>query len=387
MKILTCLFLSLSSMCFAQQFTYNQGGTEAKNYYEEIPYDNLNGKLILEGEIAGKKHRFLFDTGAPCAISKELAAELNAKVIHKDIVTDAYLHSDSATIVELNGLKLGGITFNQIPTLTLFPDFYKCYHIDGVIGSNLLRKSIVSIVDAKHMIILTDQESKLKLNRKNSVPMISKEGPQSDPQIRILMKNSLKLTIPFDTGDNDFLRISDAAVTGLKQYGVLDTLDKGYGANNMSLMGIQATANNYRYKVATFTVGNGLFNNLIVESNKDAIPAMGAKLLNYGTVTLDFINDRFYFDANKTLNDLGEKQWPVQPSFVDNKYIIGVVWQKANGLMKLGEQILAVNGVDYSHVSMCDLITMKPQMSLKETVILTLKDAQGKTRNVTMKKE
>jgi hypothetical protein len=387
MKILTCLFLLISPICLAQNFTYNQGGTDAKNYYEEIPYENINGKIFISGEIVGKKHRFLFDTGAPCSISKELAAELNAKALHKDLITDAYLHSDSATIVELNDLKLGGLTFNHIPTITLFPDFYKCYHIDGVIGSNLFRHSIVSIVNSKHIMIFTDQEAKLKLDRKNSVPLISKDGSQSDPQIRILMKNNLKLTIPFDTGDSNFFRISDEAVTALKPYALFDTLARGYGASTLSLMGMQDAANKYLYKVASFSVGNGLFTNLVIESNKDAIPAIGSKLLDYGTVTLDFINGRFYFDANKTMNDLGEKQWPIQPTFADNKFIVGVVWQKATGLIKQGEQILAADGVDYSHITLCDLINLTPPLNAKESAVLTLKDAQGNIRKVTIKKE
>src|SRR5476649_1436951 len=115
MKILTCLFLLLAPCCIAQTFTFNQGGPASSAYYEEIPYENINGKLFVEGEIAGKKHRFLFDTGAPVAISKELAAELNAKILHKDLIPDANMNTDSATAVEVNNINLGGIVFDHIP--------------------------------------------------------------------------------------------------------------------------------------------------------------------------------------------------------------------------------------------------------------------------------
>jgi hypothetical protein len=387
MKLLICLLLLLSPVCLAQKFTFNQGGTDAKNYYEEIPYENINGKIFLEGEIAGKKHRFLFDTGAPVAISKELAAELSAKVIHKDIIGDAYLHKDSVTTVELNDLKLGGLTFNHIPAVTLFPDFYKCYHIDGVIGSNLLRNSIVSIVDSKHIIIFTDQKSKLNLKSKNSVPLISNVGLQSDPQIKMVMKDKVTITIPFDTGDNDFLRINDKMITSLKQYAWFDTLATGFGASGISAMGLQNAANKYLFKVAFLTVGNGRFNNLIVESNQDAIPAIGSKLLNYGTVTLDYINGKFYFDATESVTDLGEKQWPFRPAFADNKFAVGIVWQKAVGLLKQGEQIMAIDGTDYSNFTLCDLITAKPPLYGKESAVITLKDAQGNIRKISIKKE
>jgi hypothetical protein len=389
MKFLTILLLLLSNVCFAQTFTFNQGGPASKNYYEEIPYENINGKIIIEGEIAGKKHRFLFDTGAPVALSKELAAELEGKILHKMVIGDAYLHSDSVMVVEVNDIKLGGITFDHIPAITLFPEFYKCLNVDGVIGSNLLRNSIVSIVGNKHIIIFTDQKSKLKLNAKNSTPLISNQGPQSDPRITIIMKGKINVSvnIPFDTGDKNFMRVSDQMISGLKQYALFDTLATGYGADNLSAMGLQGAGNKYLFKTSPILIGNGNFNNLIVESNKDAIPAMGSKLLDYGTVTLDFINSKFYFDAYETSNDLGEKQWPFKPTFASGKFVVGVVWGKAAGVLKQGDEILAVDDADCSKLTLCELINNKSIMDGKETAVLTIKDAQGNIKKVTVKKE
>jgi hypothetical protein len=387
MKLFVFLSFVFPSICFAQSFTYNQGGTNAKNYYEEIPYKNINGKIILEGEIAGKKHRFLFDTGAPCALSKELAAELNAKVINKIEIHDTYLHTDSATVIELNDLTLGRITFNHIPAITLFPDFYTCWGIDGVIGSNLLRNSIVSIMSNKHIIVFTDQKNKLSLKAKNSAPLVSNIGSQSDPQIKIIIKNKLTLTIPFDTGDNGFLRVSDKMVADLKQYALFDTLTTGFGASGMSAMGMQNAAKKAQLKIAFFTVGNGRFDNLVVETNKEVIPAIGNKLLDYGNITLDFINGKFYFDANNNLTDLNEKLWPFNPGFNNGKFVIGVVWKKGEGLAKQGEQILAIDDTDFSNMSICTLLTAKPPLEGKDTAVLTLKDTQGNVHKVTMKKE
>ncbi|MDB5117091.1 MAG: hypothetical protein JWQ79_2583 [Mucilaginibacter sp.] len=387
MKLLTCLFILITPVCLAQTFTFNQGGTTAKNYYVEIPYENINGKIFVEGTIAGKKHRFLFDTGAPVAISKELAAELNVKELHKVLIGDTFLHSDSATVVKVDGIDLGGIVFNGIPAITDFPDFYKCYQIDGVIGSNILRNSIISIVSSKHIIVFTDQANKLNLKAKNSVPLISNLGLQSDPTIRIVMKDKLTLTIPFDTGDSQFLRVSDKMIADLKQYELFDMLSAGYGSSGLSLMGLQNNGDKYLYKVAFFTVGNGRFNNLIVESNQTAIPAIGSKLLDYGRVTLDFIHGKFYFDATEPVNDVSEKQWPFRPTFSNGKYIVGVVWNKATGILKQGDQIMAVNDMDYSNVSICDLLNNPSPLNGIDTAVLTIKDTQGSIKKVTVKKE
>ena len=387
MKILIAVLLFLPTLGLSQAFNFNQGGPTTKNYYEEIPYETINGKIIVEGTIAGKKHRFLFDTGAPVAISKELAAELNIRTVSKALISDAVLHTDSVNIVEVNDISLGGLTFKNIPAITLFPDLYKCYNIDGVIGSNLMRNSIVSIISAKHLIILTDQKNKLSLKSKNSAPLISNKGLQSDPQIRINLKNKLDLIIPFDTGDNNFLRLNDKTIADLKQYQLFDTLDTGYGASGLGAMGLQRAGNKHLLKVAFLTVGSAKLNNLITESNPDAIPAIGAKLLNYGAVTLDFINGRFYFDAYAPVTELGETQWPFKQTFANSKLIVGVVWKKAKDVLKPGEQILAVDEVDYSHVTLCEMANNKSILEGKETAVLTIKDAQGNIRKVTVNKE
>jgi hypothetical protein len=71
--------------------------------------------------------------------------------------------------VSLKEIKIGNTTFAGIPTLVNLPDQLKCWHVDGIVGSNLLRNSIVVFDGQKHQIIITDQLDKLPfLNKKNS---------------------------------------------------------------------------------------------------------------------------------------------------------------------------------------------------------------------------
>src|ERR1700748_2269684 len=94
------LLLLLNNACFAQHFTFNQGGPETKNYYVELPYETMNGKMFVVVEIAGKKHKFLFDTGAPVAIKPQLADSLNMPVIFKENVKDVTGKHDSTSTVK-----------------------------------------------------------------------------------------------------------------------------------------------------------------------------------------------------------------------------------------------------------------------------------------------
>jgi hypothetical protein len=78
-------------------------------------------------------------------------------------------------------------------------DLYKCLHIDGVIGSNILRNSIVQIIPGNHVVIITYDKLKLKLNPKNQTVLIAGE-PQSYPFFKAQLSGKKTLKIGFDTG-------------------------------------------------------------------------------------------------------------------------------------------------------------------------------------------
>src|SRR5450432_2973834 len=152
MKFFICFLFILSSGpgSSAQSVSLNLGGTSATNYYEELPYETVNGKIFVYVELAGKKYRFLFDTGAPVTVSTELATVLDAPLIHKEILTDAFGGKDSIFVVSLDSIRIGKLVFDHIPALDGIPGFYSCWNVSGVVGSNMLRNSIVHIDPARH---------------------------------------------------------------------------------------------------------------------------------------------------------------------------------------------------------------------------------------------
>jgi hypothetical protein len=391
MKAFTYLILFLLSctVIHAQSFTMNQGGATVKNYYVELPYEVINGKIIVSAEIAGGKHRFIFDTGAPVIVSKELSAQIKSEVISSNRLRDANGNYDSVSIVRLNGITLGNVSFNAIPAIGTLPELYKCWNVDGVIGSNMLRNSIVSIQSDKHLIIITDQANKLTLNKKHSVPLITNEGnnTQSDPVIKVMLGKKVSLTLEFDTGDGGFLRFSEDYMNQLSKYVVYEVIDKGYGAGQIGGNGLQDNADKYLLKISSLMIGEGCFNNVITETNKGGSAAIGSRLLDYGNVTLDFVNGRFYFDARNETNDLNEKHWPIRPTVIGNKLVAGIVWAKALNLVKPGEQIITVNKKSFPEVNLCDMLNREPIIAGTDSATVTIKDKQGKERIIQIVKE
>jgi hypothetical protein len=386
--IVSCISaLLITTFCFAQRVTFNKGGINTKNYYQEIPYEFTNGKIYLTPEVNGVKHRFLFDTGAPTQITTELFKELKPEVINTTDITDAAGNKTSLDIVSLKEFKLQALVFNDIPALVASSDLYKCLHIDGVIGSNILRNSIVQIIPGNHVIIITDDELKLKPTPKNQTPLITGE-PQSYPFFMVQLSGKKVLKVGFDTGTYNFFRLSDKDAVKLEGSNVFEKLSSGYGASHRSLLGLQAPDSLFRLKMLPFTINSCVFDNVITETGKSNNSRIGIKLLDYGTVTLDFINHRFYFDPFRLGNDLRETLWPIKPVIDQNKLVVGVVWEKLKGQLNAGDQILAIDGTSCEMIDLCKWVNGTSEEVMKgTTATLKVRDNQGRVKEIKVSKE
>jgi len=391
MKTLIFILTLLSCVyCQAQNRpNANQGGTTAKNYLTEVPYEMVNGKILISVELGGKKRKFLFDTGAPTTISASLAKELKATRLGKVSAEDISGKSDSLSFVKLDGLKLGDVTFSGIPALVTVPEFIDCFQAEGFIGSNLLRNSVLGIQTLKHVLVITDQPEKFMVDKKYAVPMLV-DSMQSDPQIAVSF-NGLSGTIPFDTGMSNFMSFREEWITALQNNHItFEETDKGFGSNVIGAFGHQPNEEKHRLKFPAVQIGNARFENVYTETTKDGKPIIGTRILEYGNIILDYINKQYYFfPKTATAINMEEKHWPFGVTPKDGKLVITMTWSKGKDLFKLGEQVLSINGKDFTHADICDLVTNGSLLTKKDimTATLVIKDAKGKKRTITIQKE
>lgn len=376
----------VSSMAAAQNFDYNRGGATTSHYYEEIPYEDVNGLLVIHVTVGGKSRRFIFDTGAPVMLSDSLASELKLKEIQADSVTDINYHKFLMSIASID-IKIGKTTFAGVPAIKGFKgDIMKCWNPDGIIGSNLVRHSIVSFNKVGHVIIITDDINKLKLSAQNKGKLGTNSDTQSSPILNIGVNNAVDMQIEFDSGDSGFLRITDDIAQPLLQRKLCEVLDKGYGAGGMGMGGLQGNAQKLKLLFTPFKIGDETFKQAICSTSITGIPGMGNQLLNYGTLTLDYLHGDYYFDPLKPEVELDKKSWPVDFWVKDGNLIAAVVWDKLAAQIKPEEQIVAIDGTKYGNLSFCDMIN-NTFLDGKETTVFTVKDAAGKLRQVTIKYE
>ncbi|WP_118974263.1 retropepsin-like aspartic protease [Taibaiella koreensis] len=388
-KLFYLLFLVLfSATMFAQsQLTLNGGDIEQKHYLQKIPYRKIKEKLIVDISINGKTYHFLFDTGAPFSISNKLYKELNPQTISMGKFHDSSGAEDSAVVISIPKLEIGGLGF--INTMgAILPEastkMLDCFGISGIIGSNMLRNSIVQFDDKNSQIIITDNSKNLSLKRTPYQDM--KLSPvQSSPYIEVILKKGKEKAggpVLFDCGADGFFRMSKGMYKWLQgRPNVMDSIAAGKGSFDWSVYGFVEHQQQFALSIPEFVVNDFRFNNVFVMTTSGDESLIGARLLEYGKATLDYRNRRFYFEPYENINTskLSEREWNVEVILKDEKLVVGLIWDKALAdRINLGDEVLKVGDDDYRNMSFCNLMLGEDKQfgATEKKITMELKDVK-----------
>jgi hypothetical protein len=381
-KLFVCIAILYTSAFYAQQnFTANSGGTTQKKYFTTIPYKEVKSKIIVQCHINGKPYNFIVDTGAATSITPALYKELNPGILTSVPVSDQSGKIDSLQIVSIKNIKLGDVTFNDIPAMVVKESMlFDCFKVDGLIGSNLLRNSVVQIASKTHTLILTDIPKQLNLKSKFAEKMFL-DPVQSNPFIPITItngKNKGTDNLLFDSGMDSFYDLSNKGFKEVfAKISLLRVEAYAVGSYSLGMNGLSDEEESYRLLAPELEISGYTFKNVTTVTTHGQSSRIGADILKYGTVTLDYINRRFYFEPfEKEAKDLTKKSWPFIPTAKEGKVVIGLVWDKAwTGKINQDDLVISFDGKNYEHADVCEvLITDHTSKTNKATLVL--KDAK-----------
>lgn len=390
-KIIVFLFVLITVQSFSQKNVFKKGLETEKNYYTEINFEFISEIIIIPVEIENKTYRFLFDTGAPNLISAKLKSDIKTTSIKNMNIRDATNKKQSLEIVSVPEIILGGVSFKNCPTLIDANKenlIFDCFEVDGIIGSNMLQKSIVQIDLRNKVIRLTDKKRNLTLNKKDATKLYL-IGGQKSPYIWINLtgKKNAREQLLIDTGMKGFYDLSKKNFNTLQQNKIYKVRHKGVGSKSIGFFGAAEKNTHYRVTVDILKINTTIFKNVTTETTNDDNSRIGSEVLKYGILSIDFLNRKFYFSSYKNTNDLQEKLLGFSPTVINNKLVIGIVWDE--DLKKdigFGDEIIKLNTLDVPNIPICDFITSKTLHNRKDTVELTVKTTKGIIKTVLTEK-
>lgn len=327
-----------------------------------IPYRNLNGKLIVDVEIGGKVRPFLFDTGASrTCITDALCEELSPDTVRHLRSYDSGGQLRTLPVVRLDTLKIGEWRIPNNLAVVAEGDniFFNCYAVAGIIGSDILQKEAVRISSRDSTLTLTGDPSTWELDRRNSIK-IKLQGTRPFFKLPV-SRGSRKAShwTLIDTGAQGYSCRREGHFEHLIKQGVIDSLQQAFGRASYGLYGEEPVSAQWAAIAPEIHLGNTVLEHVPMTSTQGGSSLLGTFLLKYGDLTIDYKNKRFYYEPFE------EKIWvegtlPRQLSvmYVDNEFIVGVVWNEELGQqIAPGDKIITIGNRPSGEFSPCDLLT------------------------------
>ncbi len=388
---LLCFYLLIPQISLGQK-NLNKGKATDKDYYTEVAFEFVNGKIIIPVTIENKTYRFLLDTGAPNLITSTLHEQIKSRNLKVNTVRDANNRKSKMKVASIPLLTIGGVAFKNSPNLVYEHGeniIFDCFVIDGFIGSNLLRNSVVQINLEKKLLIITNDIAKINIG--NAKPIkLSLVGNQKSPYLWVNLKGekTARENLLFDTGMRSMYDLSMKNYRHLKNKNIYQLIDQGYGTNSISLFGNAKKAQHYRLLVPEFSIGEVTFKNVVTQTTDDNNSRIGTEILNYGNVTIDFENEQFYFDTKSKEIAIEEKLLGFSTTLINKRLVVGTIWDDAlQSQIKIGDEILKINDVDYQKTHFCEFVTNASALKKEDHLNITFRTQTGEIKEITLDKK
>ncbi len=393
MKYLTfvLLFLVYTLPLSGQKVKFNKGKALEKSYYIELNYEEIKSKLIIPVEIEGKEYRFLFDTGAPNLISHSLEGTIETKMLGSIGVRDANNKKNPLDVVRIPLLSIGGVQFKNSAAIVNDAKsnfLFECLEVDGIIGSNLVRNSIVQVDAMRKIIIITNQAGTLNLQHQDYLDM-ALDANQSSPYIWIDLVGEKKAReqVLFDTGAQGFYDMSTSSFDTLNEFGVFSHTGMAEGFKGLGMFGVSEPTRHYRVMVSEMGILGHAFSNVISVSTPSVKSRIGADIFEFGIVTMNFKDRRFYFQAYQDTADLQEEVWSFSPTVQDGKLVVGLVWDKdLSNQMSFGDKILKINDLNTESIKICDLLVNESMLKEVQELTISIETKEGEQNEIRLEK-
>lgn len=259
------------------------------------------GLLIVPVMIKGKEYHFIFDTGAPTSISKEIQEELNFKVINKKHIVDSEGNKRKVEYVSVDSLYIANIPF--IDQSAFVGDFssnpvINCLKVDGIIGSNTMRFCNWEIDPFKEKITLFNTPYKKENEEVIGIPF--RHDRQFDMIVNLKVGHLKLKNIKIDYGSNGSLSIPPSAFQALKEAGVIDQTFAVIGQTQTGFLG-EIVEREYQISyLDSVELGDCLFKDVKTKSIGKGL--FGNQLLSEYIVTIDWDKNMLYLKSSEPYN-------------------------------------------------------------------------------------
>jgi len=340
------MFSSLSSRLIFKGYSKRQ--LEGK-FTTHIPYKVVDGWIVINTEVGGKKGDFIFDTGAKSAVFSDFDSTLIGAypVVFNSKVIDAHNQKGSVNRKYYSTI-LGNIAMDNhqwlISTrLSSLSTECKSDTIQGLLGNDVLNQGVFYFNHAdSNLTIYGDLNQIKELNTFTKVKISMKRG---EFYIKI---DGVKYLI--DSGFKGGFLMSSKPKSISKNIPI-DTISH----LSFAALGVSEKMELFQKKEVHV---NGLNFKGIISFNKQNPNLLGAQWFLENDIIMDATSKRFYIRKGKS--ESKSTDFARISLTVYNNYVCVSAIKGKNNQVSIGDKVLEINGVSTESIKTdCDLLEFK----------------------------
>jgi len=375
-KYLLLVAIAILSSCANYSKLYKKGNSVATEFNGSIEYQTVFNLIIVPVTINGETYRFLFDTGAPMVISKELQEKLQLKPITSGRVGDSQGNHQNLEYVELPTMQLGGVGFTNSVAITadlkLSPEI-GCLNIDGILGANLMRLAFWKIDFENAQLVFSSNKQNLNLPKDSAIILPFLTKATFTPVVNLTLNKKEIKNATFDTGYAGYFSLSSKYLEGSDS-----VLNTSYGYGSSGLYG--SNFDTVFYANSTLQVSSFQQKAIVNYDKGKTKKLLGIEFMSQFVLVMDWeLNQmEFYLATAETIDNT---TYGFSPKWLDGKLIIGTLHKgsapEVNGL-QIGDEIKSLNHWDFSDPDIntyCEMLISLKSKDVKN-ITLVLKDGR-----------
>jgi hypothetical protein len=338
--------------------TLKSFGQDPKSYNDSgiMPLELTKEKIIIPIQLNEKTYKFLVDTGGILEISEHLQNEFNFKQVESTTIVGINRKEVEIKTVIIPEIQLGNWTFNNRKAIVSdlhdkYP--YSCFELDGMIGRDFFNNVILQFDNASKTFRLAENRNVFKLDKKNRTKL--KKSKRGLPNVKLKLNDNYDY-IEFDSGSGDFYSPKTSDVEKkMKEYAQDDILSfYGEFSFGVTMDNINLT-NRYVEKIDRLQIANTEFNNFYSDFSKISAPRIGAAILKYGKVTLDFKNGWFYYEPYSEIQNFEPfKTFGFDVKIENGTYVVKYILKGSEAEiqgLEAGNKILMIDDLSTINIS------------------------------------
>ncbi|MCX6272746.1 MAG: aspartyl protease family protein [Bacteroidetes bacterium] len=388
--LLVILFLTSCSLIKTIRLL-SQGKVEPKSFKCIIPFEHRLGFIILKVKIHEVEYDFLLDSGAPLAVSEELAAKLDLPTVNSQMVMDSKGNKSKMKMTVLDEITIGNVSFLNTGALIakLSDPGLNCLKVSGIVGANLMKRATWQIDFENQFITITSSPDSLMIPDNSRVISFT-PAVSGTPVVSLNINGVKENMVIFDIGAMGDIRLSERTFQRLKRRSSRFNYVSDYGYNGLGLFGAGEMDSTYYVKVPSIKMGGFSSDTTVVEFSKKTLNTIGLQFMSKYLVTLNWQKKKIILSPNEHYGRDSLYTTGMTFLYKDGKLFIGSIMKGSSASkagLNLDDQIISLNGQDVSTLEQddwCIIFQQAVDGMFKANLDLIVKDTTGKEIKTTL---